>query len=201
MTESSSERATPPRHAIEHALRRWIEARRNLISTQVPTEDRVERFSDADHKAVHKTQAFLAKPLPQVQAFFKPRGGDDDDDAPRHPPKLTSCACELCWGAVAVMIFARLLRAENEGTDEEIEAAWDALLRALVRLNFCYSREHFLVLDVPEDGVKWLLELTTRDKADRARYFKGLKVKLAERQPLLGLSYRAHDYASRRAVL
>ena len=120
----------------------------------MPTETRVERWSVADHEAVRETQAFLAKSLPQVQAFFKPRGGDDDDDAPRHPPKLTSCACELCWGGVAVMIFARLLRAENEGTDEEIEAAMDALLRALVRINFCYSREHFLLLDVPEDGVK-----------------------------------------------
>ena len=120
----------------------------------MPTEDRVERWSVADHEAVRETQAFLAQHLPELQAFFKPRGDDDDDDAPRHPPKLTSCACEFCWGATAVALLSLLLQAMDEGTDEEIEAAMDALLRALVRINFCYSREHFLVLDVPEDGVK-----------------------------------------------
>ena len=120
----------------------------------MPTERRVERWSVADHEAVRETQAFLAKPQSELQAIFKPRDEDDDDDAPRHPPKLTSCACEFCWGAAVIMLYARLVRAENEGTDEEIEAAMDALLRALVRINFCYSREHFLLLDVPEDGVK-----------------------------------------------
>ncbi len=45
-------------------------------------------------------------------------------------------------------------------------------------------------------GVKKLLELTTADMAKDARTRKGLKVKLAERQPLLGHSYRAHDYVS-----
>ena len=114
-----------------------------MISTQVPTERRVERWSVADHEAVRETQAFLAKSLPELHVFFE-----------QHPSKLTSCACEFCWGAAVIMLYARLVRAENEGTDEEIEAAMDALLRALVRINFCYSREHFLVLDVPEDGVK-----------------------------------------------
>ncbi len=139
---------------VEDPHRHAAEAQRNLISTQVPTEDRVERWSDDDHKAVHKTQVFLAKPLLEVQAFFKPRGDDDDDDAPRHPPKLTSCACEFCWGAAAVVLFARLLRAIREGNPEDIVKAMDALLRALVRINFCYSREQFLLLDVPEDGLK-----------------------------------------------
>ena len=167
----------------------------------MPTERRVERWSVADHEAVRETQALLAKPLSELQAFFKPRDDDDDDDAPRHPPKKTSCACEFCWGAVAVALFSRLLRAMHlldigEGTEEEVEAAYDALLRALVRINFCYSREQSLVLDVPEDGVKWLLELTTPDNADHARRAKGIKVKLNELQPLLDRSFRAHRYAS-----
>ena len=109
----------------------------------MPTETRVERWSVADHEAVRETQAFLAKSLPELHVFFE-----------QPPSKLTSCACEFCWGAAVIMLYARLVRAENEGTDEEIEAAMDALLRALVRINFCYSREHFLLLDVPEDGVK-----------------------------------------------
>ena len=170
-------------------------ARRGMV-VRVPTEKRVERFSDADHKAVHETQAFLAQPLPKLQAFFKQRGDDDDDGAPRHPPKLTSCACEFCWGAVAVVLFSRLLRAIREGTEEQVRAAYDALLRALVRINFCYSREHYLVCDVPEDGVKALLEKTTAHAAGGARFQKGLKVKLKERQPLIGRSFRAHDYMS-----
>ena len=162
----------PHRHAIEQASRRW-QAPQNLISTQVPTEDRVERWSDADHLAVFETQAYLSQPLPKLQASFKPRCDDDDEDAPRHPPKLTSCACELCWGAVAVVLFSRLLRAMNlldinEGTEEEVEAAWDALLRALVRINFCYSREQFLVLDVPEDGVKQCPNRIVASKASEA---------------------------------
>ena len=114
-----------------------------MISAQVPTEKRPLRWSDDDHKAVHKTQAFLAKSLPELHVFFE-----------QHPSKLTSCACEFCWGAAAVVLFARLLRAIREGNPEDIVKAMDALLRALVRINFCYSREHFLLLDVPEDGVK-----------------------------------------------
>ena len=45
-------------------------------------------------------------------------------------------------------------------------------------------------------GVKALLEKTTADAARGARFMKGLKVKLKERQLLLGRSYRAHCYAS-----
>ena len=93
-------------------------------------------------------------------------------------------------GAAAAVLYSRLLQAENEGDDEEIKAAMGALLRALVRINFCYSREHFLMLDVPEDGVKWLLEQTTESAAEGARKRKGLKVKLPERQLLLDHSYR-----------
>ena len=128
---------------MEDPHRHAIEVQRNSISTQVPTEKRVKRWSDDDHKAVYETQAFLAQPLPEVQELFE-----------RHPAKLTSCACEFCWGAGAVVLFARLLRAIREGNPEDIVKAMDALLRALVRINFCYSREHFLLLDVPEDGVK-----------------------------------------------
>ncbi len=149
-------------------MNKKCEAQRNLISTQVPTEKRVRRWSVADHEAVRETQAYLAQPLPKLQASFKPRGDDDDDDAPRHPPKLTSCACEFCWGAVAVMLYSRLLRAIREGTKAQIRAAMDALLRALVRINFCYSREQFLVLDVPEDGVKQCTNQNGASKASEA---------------------------------
>ena len=123
----------------------------------MPTEKRVERWSDDDHKAVHETQAFLTKPLPEVQEFFE-----------QHPPKLKSCACEFCWGAAAVVIYSRLVRAIREGNPEDIKKAMDALLRALVRINFCYSREHFLLLDVPEDGVKQCTNQIVASKASEA---------------------------------
>ena len=144
----------------------------------VPTEERPEDWTEDDWKAYYQTQAFLQKPRSEQIELLK------DIVA-----KLTSCACEFGWAAAILALWALFEELFKRGHYADADRAFERLLRALVRVNFWYSREHFLC-EAPADAIKAVVKETTADAVERARSGDGIKVNLEKLQPRLGLSLR-----------
>lgn len=147
---------------------------------KVPTEKRPENWTDEDEEGHERTMEFLKKPQSEQIEILK-----------NILPKLTSCACEIGWAAAILALWALYLMLEESGNTAAANDAFDKLLKALVRVNFWYSREHFLLCDVPEDAVKAAVGGTTADAVDGAHKKLGLKIDLEERQQVLGFPLSA----------
>jgi hypothetical protein len=145
----------------------------------VPTEERPENWTEADWAAYYQTQEFLQKPRSEQIEHLK------DIVA-----KLTSCACEFGWAAAILALWALFEELFEQGHYDEADLAFERLLRALVRVNFWYSREHYLLCDVPADAIKAVVKETTTSAVEGAPKSDGIKVNLEKLQQRLGLSFR-----------
>lgn len=144
----------------------------------VPTEERPETWTEEDWEGYYRTQEFLQKPR-----------SEQIEDLKDIVAKLTSCACELGWAAAILALWALFEELFERGHYADADRAFERLLLALVRVNFWYSREHFLC-EAPADAVKAAVSSMTTGAVEAARTGEGIKVNLEEVQQRLGLSFR-----------
>ena len=147
---------------------------------EVPTEDRPEDWTKADWEGYYRTQEFLQKSRCEQREYLKDI-----------VVKLTSCACEFGWAAAILALWALFEELFERGHYDEADRAFERLHRALVRVNFWYSREHFLLCNVPQDAVKAVVKETTAKSVESAGLREGIQVDLSWRQQVLGFPLRA----------
>ena len=98
---------------------------------------------------------------------------------------------EFGWAAAILALWALFEELFERGHYDEADRAFERLHRALVRVNFWYSREHFLLCNVPQDAVKAVVKETTAKSVESAGLREGIQVDLSWRQQVLGFPLRA----------